>query len=192
MAKKSKLSEVGANLGIEEKLWAAADKMRGHMDPAEYKHVALGLIFLKYTSDSFEEKYNSLSSPEEQEDKDEYIAENIFWVPKESRWSYLAKFAHDPNIGKMIDDAMLKIETENISLKGVLPKEYARPQLDKTKLGELMDLIGDIDLKKRENDQDAQNFINDVLFNRLSGNVLIFRRTSLVFEVFTAGIVAVA
>jgi type I restriction enzyme M protein len=155
MAKKSKLSDVGANLGIEEKLWAAADKMRGHMDPAEYKHVVLGLIFLKYISDSFEEKYNLLSSPEEKEGKDEYIAENIFWVPKEARWSCLSKFAHDPNIGKMIDDAMLKIEAENISLKGVLPKEYARPQLDKTKLGELIDLIGDIDLKKRTNDQDV-------------------------------------
>jgi type I restriction enzyme M protein len=155
MAKKSELSKSGANLGIEERLWAAADKMRGHMDPAKYKHVALGLIFLKYISDSFEEKYNSLLSPEEKEDKDEYVAENIFWVPKDARWSCLSKFAHDSNVGKMIDEAMLKIEAKNMSLKGVLPKEYARPQLDKTKLGELTDLIGDIDLRKRENDQDV-------------------------------------
>jgi type I restriction enzyme M protein len=88
MAKKSRLSDVGANLGIEEKLWAAADKMCGHMDPAEYKHVVLGLIFLKYISDSFEDKYNSLSSPEEKEDKDEYVAENIFWVPSSQNGIY--------------------------------------------------------------------------------------------------------
>jgi type I restriction enzyme M protein len=169
MAKKSKLSDVGANLGIEEKLWAAADKMRGHMDPAEYKHIALGLIFLKYVSDSFEEKYDSLPFSKEKEDKDEYIAENIFWVPKEARWSYLSKFAHDPNIGKMIDDAMLKIEAENVSLKGVLPKEYARPQLDKTKLGELIDLIGDIDLKKRTNDQDVLGRVYEYFLSRFAG-----------------------
>jgi type I restriction enzyme M protein len=168
MVKKSKLSDVGANLGIEEKLWAAADKMRGHMDPAEYKHIALGLIFLKYISDSFEEKYDSFVSVEEKEDKDEYIAENIFWVPREARWSYLAKFSHDPNIGKMIDDAMLKIEAENASLKGVLPKEYARPQLDKTKLGELIGLIGDIDLKKRTNDQDVLGRVYEYFLSRFA------------------------
>ncbi|MDR0678072.1 MAG: type I restriction-modification system subunit M [Holosporaceae bacterium] len=168
MAKKSRLSNVGANLGIEEKLWAAADKMRGHMDPSEYKHIALGLIFLNYISDSFEEKYNLLSSLEEKEDKDEYIAENIFWVPREARWSYLSKLAHDPNIGKMIDEAMLRIEAENISLKGVLPKEYARPQLDKTKLGELIDLISDIDLKKRENDQDVLGRVYEYFLSRFA------------------------
>jgi type I restriction enzyme M protein len=138
------------------------------MDPAEYKHVALGLIFLKYISDNFEEKYDSLSSSEEKEDKDEYIAENIFWVPKEARWSYLSKFAHDPNIGKMIDDAMLKIESENVSLKGVLPKEYARPQLDKTKLGELIDLIGDIDLGKQKDGQDVLGRVYEYFLSRFA------------------------
>jgi type I restriction enzyme M protein len=168
MSKQSKLSENGANLGIEEKLWAAADKMRGHMDPAEYKHVALGLIFLKYISDSFAEKQNSLETNEEKEDKDEYLAENIFWVPKGARWSYLAKFAHDPTIGRFIDDAMLKIEAENVNLKGVLPKEYARPQLDQTKLGELIDLISDIDLKKREDGQDVLGRVYEYFLSRFA------------------------
>ncbi|MBI4653785.1 MAG: type I restriction-modification system subunit M N-terminal domain-containing protein [Nitrospirae bacterium] len=138
----------GGNLGFEEKLWQAADKMRGHMDPAEYKHVVLGLIFLKYISDAFKERHTWLvgqvsepkseyyvKKPNEQEavleDRDEYTAENIFWVPKKARWHYLRNSAKQPVIGKLVDDAMVAIEKENPSLKGVLPKDYARPTLDK-------------------------------------------------------------
>ena len=141
----------GANLGFEEKLWAAADKLRGHMDASEYKHVVLGLIFLKYISDAFQEKYNELESKRETEytdpeDRDEYSAKNIFWVPREARWDKLQAGAKQPTIGKLIDDAMLAIEKENPRLKGVLPKDYSRPALDKHRLGELIDLIGTIGL----------------------------------------------
>jgi type I restriction enzyme M protein len=148
MARKRQQQNNGASLGFEEKLWAAADKMRGHMDAAEYKHVALGLIFLKYISDTFEEHRTRLAAEPEAdpEDRDEYKAENVFWVPKEARWAYLQANAKQPTIGKLIDDAMVVIEKENPSLKGVLPKEYARPALDKTRLGELIDLIGTIAL----------------------------------------------
>lgn len=133
----------GAPLGFEEKLWAAADKMRGHMDAAEYKHVVLGLIFLKYISDAFEERHVHLlkeaANPKSDyfvreerarysvaEDRDEYAAENVFWVPKQARWSYLQSNAKQPTIGKLIDEAMIAIEKENPSLKGVLSKDYAR------------------------------------------------------------------
>lgn len=138
----------GANLGFEEKLWAAADKMRGNLDPAEYKHVALGLIFLKYISDAFSERYAQLEADSyaDPEDRDEYLADNIFWVPKEARWSLLQANAKQPTIGQMLDQAMEAIERENPSLKGVLPKDYARPSLDKERLGELIDLIGTIGL----------------------------------------------
>ena len=152
-----------ANLGFEEKLWAAADKMRGHMDAAEYKHVALGLIFLKHISDSFEERHrylldeaknprSSLYVKEEAaryrvaEDRDEYLAENVFWVPRLARWLNLQNNAKQANIGQLIDDAMAAIEKENPRLKGVLPKNYGRPDLDKQRLGELIDLIGTITL----------------------------------------------
>jgi len=145
----------GANLGFEEKLWAAADKLRGHMDASEYKHVVLGLIFLKYISDAFQEKYDALESTREAEytdpeDRDEYAASNIFWVPKEARWSKLQAGAKQPTIGKLIDDAMVAIEKENPKLKGVLPKDYSRPALDKHRLGELIDLIGTIGLADKE------------------------------------------
>ena len=160
---KTGANESGASLGFEQKLWAAADKMRSYMDPAEYKHVVLGLIFLKYISDAFEEKRDQLAlftadpssdlyvkEPdlryEVLEDRDEYLAENIFWVPPEARWSRLQASAKQPEIGRLIDDAMVAIERENPSLKGVLPKDYSRPSLDKQRLGELMDLIGTIGL----------------------------------------------
>jgi type I restriction enzyme M protein len=138
----------GANLGFEQKLWAAADKMRGHMDASEYKHVALGLIFLKYISDAFEERPIALLKEKnaDPEDRDEYTAENVFWVPKQARWDFLQKNAKQVTIGKLIDDAMVQIEKDNPSLKGVLPKDYARPALDKQRLGELIDLIGTIGL----------------------------------------------
>jgi len=144
------MSNNGAHLGFEQKLWKAADKLRSNMDAAEYKHVVLGLIFLKYISDSFEERHEQLqeqvSEGADPEDHDEYRMENVFWVPGKARWSYLQKNAKQPEIGKIIDDAMELIEKENPSLKGVLPKEYARPTLDKRRLGELIDLIGTIGL----------------------------------------------
>ena len=143
------MAQNGTSIGFEEKLWKSADKLRNNMDPAEYKHVILGLIFLKYISDSFEEKYEEIkkdenSSPEDLEDKDEYISDNVFWVPKEARWSEVMKNAKRPEIGEFLDEAMIAIERENPKLKGILPKEYARPTLDKRVLGEVVDLISSI------------------------------------------------
>lgn len=145
----------GAHLGFEQKLWEMADKLRGHMDAAEYKHVVLGLIFLKYISDAFQEKYEELKALQETEytdpeDRDEYLAANIFWVPLEARWEYIQERAPQPTIGEVIDKAMEAIERENPSLKGVLPKNYARPTLDKIRLGELVKLVGNIDLRAKE------------------------------------------
>ena len=136
----------GANLGFEAQLWAAADKLRRNMEPSDYKHVALGLIFLKYISDAFEAKRAELLKEElaDAEDPEEYLAENVFWVPKAARWSRLKARAKQPSIGKDIDDAMLAIEASNASLKGVLPKDYARPALNKVMLGELIDLVSGI------------------------------------------------
>ena len=136
----------GAQLGFEAQLWATADKLRGNMEPSDYKHVALGLIFLKYISDAFEAKREALLEDDlaDAEDPEEYLAENVFWVPKEARWSHLQDSAKQPTIGKTIDDAMLAIESSNASLKGVLPKDYARPALNKVMLGELIDLISGI------------------------------------------------
>ncbi len=151
MVKKAK-TDSGANLGFEAKLWLAADKLRNNMDAAEYKHVVLGLIFLKYISDTFEEHRAKLLAGEgdyagaNPEDPDEYKAENVFWVPTDARWSHLQASAKQPTIGKTVDDAMVAIERDNPRLKGVLPKDYARPGLDKHRLGELIDLIATIDL----------------------------------------------
>jgi type I restriction enzyme M protein len=148
--KKASESKSTANLGFEAKLWLAADKLRNNMDAAEYKHVVLGLIFLKYISDSFEEHHAKLSAGEgdyagaNPEDPDEYKAENVFWVPADARWSHLQAQAKQPTIGKIVDDAMVALERDNPRLKGVLPKDYARPALDKHRLGELIDLIGTI------------------------------------------------
>ncbi len=127
----------GANLGFEEKLWKAADKMRSNMDAAEYKHVVLGLIFLKYISDAFGEVHEELKKDKtaDPEDKDEYMSRRVFWVPKEARWDYLAKNAKKPEIGKLIDDALDGIERDNHSLRGVLLKNYARPGLEQTETG---------------------------------------------------------
>jgi type I restriction enzyme M protein len=146
-------SSNGANLGFEAKLWQAADKLRNNMDAAEYKHVVLGLIFLKYISDAFEEKHAALLKEKgtDPEDPDEYLAENIFWVPKQARWDFLQGKAKLPEIGKFVDDAMLAIEKVNPRLKGILPREYSRPNLDKQRLGELIDLVGTIGLGSKEN-----------------------------------------
>ena len=143
----------GATTGYEAKLWAMADALRGSMDASEYKHVALGLIFLKYISDAFEAKRAELLEEElaDAEDPEEYLAENVFWVPKVARWSHLQAKAKQPTIGKDIDDAMLAIEASNASLKGVLPKEYARPALNKVMLGELIDLVSGIGMAEEAN-----------------------------------------
>src|SRR6266487_2529718 len=139
-------------LGFEATLWATADKLRGNLDAAEYKHVVLGLIFLKYISDAFGEKHAELQKEKgsDPEDRDEYTADNIFWVPPEARWSFLQGRAKDPAIGKMLDSAMIAIERDNPSLKGVLPKEYARPHLDKQSLGGVIDLVSTIGLGDKE------------------------------------------
>lgn len=157
----------GAHLGFEDKLWATADKLRGNMDASEYKHVVLGLVFLKYISDAFMEKYELIgqetSNPKSEyyvkeerarygvaEDRDEYLADNIFWVPPEARWPYLQKNAKRPEIGTLVDDALAAIERDNKVLKGVLPKDYARPALDKARLGEIIDLIATIGLGDKQ------------------------------------------
>jgi type I restriction enzyme M protein len=140
--------------GLEAQLWAAADALRNNMDAAEYKHVVLGLIFLKYISDAFEAKHADLqkltAEGADPEDPDEYRAENIFWVPIEARWSRLMDKATQPTIGKLVDDAMTAIERDNPSLLGVLPKDYARPGLDKQRLGQLINLVSNIGLGSPE------------------------------------------
>ena len=140
----------GNGQGVEAKLWAMADALRNNMDAAEYKHVVLGLIFLKYISDAFESKRAELETQKAQgadpEDPDEYRAGSIFWVPMEARWSHLKNSAPQPTIGKTVDDAMSAIERDNASLKGVLPKDYARPALDKQRLGQLINLVSNVGL----------------------------------------------
>ena len=130
-------------LGFENKLWEMADKLRGNIESSEYKHVILGLVFLKYISDSFTERYEEIKKeyPGMEEDRDAYSSVNVFFVPKEARWEYIKSQAKQPTIGQIIDNSMVLIERENASLKNVLPKNYARPELDKTRLGELIDLF---------------------------------------------------
>ncbi|MBA3393282.1 MAG: SAM-dependent DNA methyltransferase [Deltaproteobacteria bacterium] len=153
-ASKPAISSGGADLGFERTLWQAADKLRNNMDAGEYKHVVLGLIFLKYISDAFEERQAQLVALEDEgadaEDPDEYRAERVFWVPKAARWPGIQAKAKDPRIGQLIDDAMVAIEKDNPALKGVLPKNYGRPGLDKQRLGGLVDLIGTIGLGSKE------------------------------------------
>ncbi len=165
--KTTKKKDTAANLGFEEKLWLAADKLRGNLDAAEYKHIALGLIFLKYISDAFQERHKHLKSEAERkgsdwyvkdakhlkdvlEDRDAYTMKSVFFVPPEARWEYLQSRAKDPKIGKLIDSAMDALERDNASLKGVLPKVFAREAIDKRRLGELIDLIGTIGLGDKE------------------------------------------
>ena len=143
MAKgKTRQADTAANLGFEAKLWAAADALRNNMDAAEYKHVVLRLIFLKYISDAFEAKHAELEAQRAEgadpEDPDEYRAASIFWVPKEARWSHLKASAPQPTIGKLLDDAMEAIERDNPTLKGVVPKDCARPGLGTSRLGQLV------------------------------------------------------
>lgn len=146
-----------ASLGFEKDIWTAADKLRGNMDASEYKHVVLGLIFLKYISDSFEEKYEELvrEGAGFEEEGDEYLAENIFYVPEKARWDYIAKHANDQEIGQIIDQAMVEIENENIRLKGILPKTFSRPELDKRRLGEVVDLFTNMALADNKDKKDV-------------------------------------
>ena len=149
----------GGPLGFEEKLWAAADKMRGHMDAAEYKHVVLGLLFLKYVSDAFESRREALKIELEQdgiaadqiepllESRDEYTAEHVFWVPPESRWPNLQAQAVQPNIATLLDDAILAVERDNPNLKGKLLRDYARRGIPPEKLCGLINLVSDIGFK---------------------------------------------
>jgi len=143
-----------ANVGYEAQLWQMADALRGSMDAAEYKHVVLGLIFLKYISDAFEERHEKLVAEQakgaDPEDPDEYRAQSIFWVPPEARWAHLKAQAKQATVGRLVDDAMAGIERDNPALKGVLPKDYARPALDKTRLGQLIDLISNIKVGDEE------------------------------------------
>ena len=158
---KKQTNGTAANIGYEAELWQMADALRGSMDAGEYKHVVLGLLFLKYISDAFEEKHTQLEAERAQgadpEDQDEYRAHNIFWVPIEARWSHLKAQAKQSNIGQFVDDAMTGIERDNPQLKAVLPKEYGRPALDKQRLGQLIDLISNIRVG------DAESRAKDVL-----------------------------
>lgn len=146
----------GANLGFEKEIFEAANKLRGNVDAAEYKNIILGLIFLKYISDSFEERYQELiyEGYGFEEERDEYTAKNIFFVPEKARWDNIAKQSMTPEIGQVIDKAMIAIEEENDRLKGILPKNYGRPELDQRRLGEVVDLFNNLDLKEHGNSKD--------------------------------------
>ncbi|GHV90238.1 DNA methyltransferase [Spirochaetia bacterium] len=146
MAKTKKSEQNSAEIGFEKQIWDAANILRGNIDASEYKHVILGLIFLKYLSDKFEDQYKELKEAGDgfEEDRDAYDEQNVFYVPASARWKKIAAKAHTPEIGKVIDDAMVAIEKENTKLKGVLPKNFARPELDKRRLGEVVDLFTNI------------------------------------------------
>lgn len=158
-----------ANVGFEKELFKMADKLRNNMDAGEYKHVVLGLVFLKYISDKFEKRYLELVAEGDgfEEDKDEYTLQNIFWVPKEARWGVIKDAALTPENGKMIDAALIAIEKENPSLKGVLDKRYAKPDLDKTKLGELINLISDVSVKYHD-EKDLMGRIYEYFLNEFA------------------------
>ena len=146
-ARRKRRKKQPAETDYKSELWAAANTLRGSMDAAEYKHVVLGLIFLKYISDAFEERHAEVLAEwgeDAAEDRDEYIMENIFWVPPKARWQFLKNQARQPSIGRLVDDAMTAIELDNPTLKDVLPKDYARPALDKARLGQVVDLVSNI------------------------------------------------
>ena len=152
MAKKENTQESG----FEQQIWKAADKLRGNLDASEYKSVVLGLIFLKYISDKFEERYLELLEEGDgfEEDRDEYTYQSIFFVPPQARWSTIAAQAHTPEIGKVIDEAMRQIEYENPKLKGVLPKNFARQELDKRRLGDVVDLFTNVRMAEKGEPRD--------------------------------------
>lgn len=162
-----------ATIGFEEKLWASADKLRNNMDAAEYKHVVLGLIFLKYVSDTFMEKYNELLKEDEEfaEDIDAYLAEGVFWVPEIARWEYIAKHSKQAEIGQVVDNALDAIEKENDSLRGVLPKNYSRPELDKRILGEIIDLFTNINVGGKEGkEKDVLGRVYEYFLGKFAAN----------------------
>jgi type I restriction enzyme M protein len=163
----------GGDLGYEAQLFLSADKLRQNMEPSDYKHVVLGLIFLKHISDSFELRHAELLEeyPEGAEDPDEYTSENVFWVPKEARWSQLQANAKLPTIGKLIDEAMLAIEKVNPTLKGVLPKDYARPALNSVMLGELIDLISGVAMgEARDKSRDVLGRVYEYFLGQFAGS----------------------
>ena len=192
MAKNNDKQDRTGSLGFEDKLWAAADLLRNNMDPAEYKHVVLGLLFLKYIEDAFEERRETirtaLADPKHAdyiadpkvrqaelgdllEDRDEYAAENVFWVPEPARWSHIQAQAKQPTIGKTLDDAMDAIEKENPTLKGVLPKVYALPNLDKHSLGKLIDLASGIGLGTQEHrDKDTLGRVYEYFLSKFASS----------------------
>ena len=167
----------GGPLGIEAELFRAADKLRGNMEPSDYKHVALGLIFLKHISDSFEARRALLLEDDKHfegknlTNPDEYAAENVFWVPREARWSHLQANARQAAIGKLIDEAMIAIEKRNESLKGVLPKDYGRPALNAAMLGELIDLISGIALGREKGEaRDVLGRVYEYFLSEFAGS----------------------
>src|SRR5574344_5767 len=167
MAKKK---ESTAELSIEDKIWAAAIKLRGNLDASEYRNVVLGLVFLKYISDRFDKRYKELVEEGEgfEEDRDEYTAENVFWVPTDARWNVIADAAHQPNIGVVIDNAMTSIEKDNTRLKNVLPKNYARPELDKIKLGEVVEIFDNVNMHSQGEDFDILGRIYEYCLNQFA------------------------
>ena len=167
MAKKK---ESTAELSIEDKIWAAAIKLRGNLDASEYRTVVLGLVFLKYISDRFDKRYKELVEEGEgfEEDRDEYTAENVFWVPTDARWNVIADAAHQPNIGVVIDNAMTSIEKDNTRLKNVLPKNYARPELDKIKLGEVVEIFDNVNMHSQGEDFDILGRIYEYCLNQFA------------------------
>ena len=153
---KAKDKKNTADLGFESQLWEAADTLRGNLDAAEYKNVVLGLIFLKYLSDRFDERYQELLQEGygDEEDRDCYEEQSIFFVPEEARWATVARAAHTPEIGQVIDNAMRSIERENDSLKDVLPKNFSRPELDKRRLGDVVDLFTNVQMVDGDDEKD--------------------------------------
>lgn len=162
----------GASLGFEAQMFLAADKLRKNLEPSDYKHVVLGLIFLKYVSTAFEAKHAALLKEDASaaEDPDEYLAERVFWVPKVARWSHLQASARQATIGKLIDDAMTAIEKSNDSLKGVLPKNYNSPSLDKVMLGELIDLISGIGVGEKGDARDVLGRVYEYFLGGFAGS----------------------
>jgi type I restriction enzyme M protein len=173
-----------AEIGFEKQIWDAACILRGNMDAAEYKHVVLGLIFLKYLSDTFEGRYQALKTEGDgnpsvkgfEEDRDAYVMANIFYVPASARWKKIAAKAHTPEIGKVIDEAMTAIEKENKKLKGVLPKTFARPELDKRRLGDVVDIFTNITLKKNGDSADGGNTAGGITVGSNAGPMDILGR----------------
>ena len=162
-----------ATIGFEDQLWASADKLRNNMDASEYKHVILGLIFLKYVSDTFMEKHEELmeDDPDFAEDRDEYTADGIFWVPENARWNYIAEKSKQPEIGVVIDEALDNIEKENETLRGVLPKNYSRPELDKRILGEIVDLFTNINIGGTiEKEKDVLGRVYEYFLGKFAAN----------------------